>query len=317
MKILYIAQLIELQVGGAEKSTATLINKLRQRNIQCDILTGMNHDDIDLQEADQYDLIFTHLSWSGTAELIAQEYKKPLVYFFHSWEHICIQGHNGITAAECNHKCKHCLFRNKNFKPDLAVANSKYMQQLLSEEHGLNTMLLYPFIDFKQSKAPCREPIFITAPRIHFMKGTDRFIKMAEAMPDFKFRTVGYGKQPMFYPQNIIFCGQSDPKDFYKDTLIWIAPFRFESLGMMMIEAQMNLIPVIANNACAVKVDNIIKSGLTVDNPDDIDEWCTKIQKVHDHYDQFIDINAISEFETMFNNDEQVDELVTACKHLI
>ena len=46
---------------------------------------------------------------------------------------------------------------------------------------------------------------------------------------------------------------------------------------MTIIEAQLNNIPVLATNICAVKEDETVMLGSTIDDGDNIDEWIEKI----------------------------------------
>jgi glycosyltransferase involved in cell wall biosynthesis len=111
------------------------------------------------------------------------------------------------------------------------------------------------------------------------MKGTDRFIKIAKRMPDHKFRIVGYGKEEWDddIPANVTVSGHLSPKECYQEASLWLSPSRFDSFGMTVIEAQLNNIPTIATNICAVKEDETVMLGSTIDDGDDIDEWIEKI----------------------------------------
>jgi glycosyltransferase involved in cell wall biosynthesis len=98
-------------------------------------------------------------------------------------------------------------------------------------------------------------------------------------MPDHKFRIVGYGREHWEdeLPSNIVCVGHMNPKDYYKDTSIWLSPSRFDSFGMTIMEAQLNNIPVVATNICAVKEDETVMLGSIIDDGDDIDAWIEKI----------------------------------------
>ena len=61
---------------------------------------------------------------------------------------------------------------------------------------------------------------------------------------------------------------------------MWISPSRFDSFGMTVIEAQLNNIPVLATNICAIKEDNMVKIGDVINDGDDTDEWVSKIKLI-------------------------------------
>jgi glycosyltransferase involved in cell wall biosynthesis len=287
MKLIYIAQNLSDPIGGAEISSINLVEELTKSGIVVDCIDHKNMEKFSTKlqimgpekALKDYDLVMTQLGWAGEAEKIAKAAGKKLLYFFHSWEHICKVGHTGIIPAICNMICKHCYYKNSDFKPDYAIANSKYTQKMLKEHFDIDSTVIYPLLDYDNVIAEECNPIYITMSRYHYMKGTDRFVKIAKAMPDHKFRIVGYGREHWEdeLPSNIVCVGHMNPKDYYKDTSIWLSPSRFDSFGMTIMEAQLNNIPVVATNICAVKEDETVMLGSIIDDGDDIDAWIEKI----------------------------------------
>lgn len=288
MKLIYIAHNLSDPVGGAEISSINLVNSLRSSNIHVDCIDYKNIDEFNTKiqimgpekALKDYDLVLTQLAWAGNAESIAKAAGKRLLYFFHSWEHICKVGHTGIIPSICNKVCKHCYYKNSDFKPDYAIANSIYTQKMLKEHFNIDSSVMYPLLDYDNVIAKEKEPKYITMSRYHYMKGTDRFIKIAEAMPNDKFRIVGYGKEHWegSIPSNITCTGHMKPKEYYKDSSVWVSPSRFDSFGMTIIEAQLNKVPVVATNICAVKEDNTVRIGNTVEDGDSTEEWIEAIK---------------------------------------
>ena len=288
MKLIYIAHNLSDPVGGAEISSINLVNSLRSSNIHVDCIDYKNIDEFNTKvqimgpekALKDYDLVLTQLAWAGDAESIAKAAGKKLLYFFHSWEHICKVGHTGIIPSICNKICKHCYYKNSDFKPDYAIANSIYTQKMLKEHFSIDSSVMYPMLDYDNVMTEEKDPKYITMSRYHYMKGTDRFVKIAEAMPETMFRIVGYGREHWEdeLPSNIVCSGHINPKDYYKDSSIWISPSRFDSFGMTIIEAQLNNIPVLATDICAVKEDKTVKLGMTISDGDDTKEWVEKIK---------------------------------------
>ena len=311
MKLIYIAHNLSDRIGGAEISSINLIAKLRSLDIQVDCIDYKNIDEFNTKvkimgpekALKDYDLVLTQLAWAGDAKSIAKAAGKRLLYFFHSWEHICKVGHTGIIPSICNKVCKHCYYKNSDFKPDYAIANSIYTQKMLKEHFSIDSSVMYPMLDYDNVIAEEKDPKYITMSRYHYMKGTDRFVKIAEAMPDTMFRIVGYGREhwESELPPNIICTGHMNPKDYYKDSSIWISPSRFDSFGMTVIEAQLNNIPVLATNICAIKEDNMVKIGDVINDGDDTNEWIEKILFWHKNFskinpdglDKFLDQSKI------------------------
>jgi len=318
MKFLYIAQHIYPPLGGAEHSTIHLIEHLREQGHTCEYVCQTNYDTIDIVEkAKECDILLTQLAWTPNARMLSKELNKPLVYFFHSWEYICNQGHDGITASNCDHKCGKCLHRNKNFDADLVVSNSIYIQQLLSNEHKLDSILMYPHIDYDKVAVESRTPKYITMPRVHYMKGTDRFLKIAECMPEHKFRIVGYGNMTANCPTNVTLAGHMEPKEFYKDTSVWVVPSRFESFGLTIVEAQYNNIPVVASNVGAAKEDDAVKIGAVIKNPDDISEWVRHLENITKNLDRYY-MDTLSELiKKEFDRTELINHFIQRCETLI
>ena len=287
MKLLYMAQLVMNPIGGAEISTINLIDSLKSNGVIVDYIDSSNvekfNQDISLMGPEKYfkdyDAILTQLNWTGQVLDLAKAAGKKAIYFFHSWEHICKVGHTGIIPAICNRICRHCYYKNKEFKPDYTIANSEYTKRMLEDHYDIKSEVIYPSLNLKDFICKDRSPEYITMSRLHYMKGTDRFIKIAKRMPDHKFRIVGYGKESWDddIPANVTVSGHLSPKECYQKASLWLSPSRFDSFGMTVIEAQLNNIPTIATNICAVKEDETVMLGSTIDDGDDIDEWIEKI----------------------------------------
>jgi len=279
MKILYIAYNLTIPVGGAEITSINLINALRNSGHICYTITNTNLNDFScLRKFVDSDIIITQLNWTPYGEQVACLLNKPLVYMAHSYEHICSKGGYPSITAFCSKECSNCELQNKNFKPDLVIANSNYFKSVLEDQFNYKTEVVYPSIDFSNFNN-CRAidgPILMS--RVSFVKGFDILNNIASKMPSLQFNIVGYKDfEPVIVNNNINIIGQQHYGSMYNNVSLLVSPFRTETYGMTIVEAQVAGLPVVVSNRCAVKHDNIAQYGFVVDDINNIDEWVQKI----------------------------------------
>ena len=313
MNFLYVAQNLSVPVGGAEISSINLIGALRKLGHTVVILEHSNATQPIANVG--HDIVLTHLAWSGMGRQVANELGVPLVFMMHSYEHLCEYGGMPSMTAYCNKICSTCKHQNKSFKPDLAIANSNFTADLLRSEYGYKTKVIYPSIEFDKKTPVSPRNGSILMSRVSVVKGYDRLEDIAKSLRNLTFDVIGYQDHAVPSPPSNVTLHGPQTGDLFGNSSMYLSPFRTETYGMMMVEAQYAGVPVIASNLCAVAHDELIQYGYAVDHPDDINEWTDKICRT------LMESNAdISKVRSFFDNRHSpmnnAQLLVDACKGL-
>lgn len=320
MKILFLMQHLFPPVGGAERSMATLLRKLKAKpGVEASYLCESNFSEKGIQAIWDNDVVVTQLSWAEEAIRGAKTCGKKSVFFVRSFENLCKVSEKSEVISHCNQKCRLCPFRSPlSQPPDLIIANSHFTQRFLKDEHGLESEVIYPFIDFDEIKAPEKERKYITMNQFAYHKGADLFLRIAAALPKLSFRVAGYQcwRPTVAVPNNVTFTGTVDPRDIYSDTLLFLAPARWnETFGRTLIEAQYNGIPVIASARGAAREDGLVPPPLLIEDIDNIDSWTRRIQIALENYEHFANAARSMDFKP-FELDSSVDRFLSLLSEL-
>ncbi|MCB0322613.1 MAG: glycosyltransferase family 4 protein [Bdellovibrionales bacterium] len=297
MKVLFLMEHLYPLVGGAEKSIDTLIRALREEpDIEVNYLCGDERSEtpkaVEPTEAIKAnDIVVTQLNWAPVAIDAARVLGKKSIQFVRSYESFCTVAMDAFALSHCGQLCRGCSYQAKiEHLPDVLIANSLYTRKLLADQFGLESEVIYPFIDPTDVIAEPRERRFITMNQMGYHKGAEIFIRIAQKMPDLVFRIVGtHCWMPQsLVPPNVIYTGPMDAKEFYSDTLVFLAPFRIhETFGRCVVEAQMNGIPVICSDRGGPKGDKLVVKENRIADIDDIDQWVSAIRRVLASYDHY------------------------------
>lgn len=275
-------------LGGAERSIDTLLRALEEHpEYSTSYLCSSNYELHDPNEMFAgHDVIVTQLNWAKTAIRGAREHGKKSVQFVRSLEGFCKVAIDSLAVSHCRQQCGSCAYRMQGEElgvPDLLIANSQFTQRMLLEQYGLQSEIIYPFIDVAQVTAEKHSPKYIVMNQFAYHKGADIFLKIAAALPEFQFRIFGStGWMPAYtMPQNVEYFGSQESEKLYEEALLFLAPSRInESFGRCVVEAQLNGVPVLASNRGGPRYDNLVLENYRIDEIDDIEPWVEKIREV-------------------------------------
>ena len=301
MKILFFMEHLYPLVGGAERAMDALFRGLSAKpDVEISYICKSNYTDDALQAVAASDIVVTQLNWGSRIVEATKLQGKKSVFFVHSSESLCRVADVLEIASYCGQLCRGCIYR-ESFKsrPDLIIANSRYTQRFLLEQHELASEIVYPCVDVLGVQTISSQRRFITMNQLSLHKGADIFLSIARRMPQHSFRIVGYQSwEPEDgLPPNCHFAGVKDPRDYLSDTSVFLAPARFkETFGRAIIEARANSIPVIASARGGALVDELVPKHLLIDDIDDVDLWVTKIREVLANYDAESDLAGALDF---------------------
>lgn len=140
------------------------------------------------------------------------------------------------------------------------LANSPFVASIISQIIDRDVEFILPFVDVNLYKVEERDGKYITFVNPVLEKGVEVAIQTAKALPNEKFLFVkgkwshirqeqmeDYLKPAYEMPNIEIWENQHDMKEVYKVTDIMLVPSQFiETFGRVILEAQINRIPVVA-----------------------------------------------------------------------
>lgn len=303
MNVFFLMEHFLPLVGGAERSAVTLMEELQKRyGIGVDYLCSSNYTDDALQKIKDFDVVVTQLTWAEQAVQAAKMCGKKSIVFVRSFENVCNIYFKSEIISHCGQKCSLCPQKKEIVnKPDVVISNSLYTKNFLQREHGIESSVVYPFIDLPGVKAPRKKRTFITMNQMAYHKGADIFLKIAEKMPEYSFRIVGYQcwapSGPI--PKNVVLSGPLPATEFYADTMLFLAPARWnETFGRTLIESQYNEIPVISSARGAAKEDGLVPADQCIEDIENVDAWVEKIKLVLNDYGTYVDRTKEIDYET-------------------
>jgi glycosyltransferase involved in cell wall biosynthesis len=156
-------------------------------------------------------------------------------------------------------------------------------------------------------------PIVVWMARVTAVKGPQRVIEIAKAMPDVRFLMVGGGDLFEIIqesaPENLTFLGWQIPEKVWPIADVALSTSHNEGIPISIIEAQMAAIPVVAVNAGAIA--QIVVDGETgILTGGDIQELISGISTLVGDLNlrSTLGKNAKKNFESKFGIDDFVDE---------
>ncbi|MBI5061122.1 MAG: glycosyltransferase family 4 protein [Candidatus Aenigmarchaeota archaeon] len=244
------------------------------------------------------DVVITQLEFTPSSVEIAKEYGKKSVVYISNYDHFCPFSFRNRSPS-CNRACFRCaplsyklqyLFFKKYIAwqekalrdADIILANSSFTAQVLKGFYGLDAEVFYPVIfleDFIAIKGN-----FITFINPIPIKGSDIFIKIAEAMPEERFLVVGSNCPDKIknLPNITHIPRAAAMREVYSKTRMLLVPSAWhEPFGRVVLEAGISGIPCIASNMGGLP-DAVGNGGMLVDDIYNVGEWVRAIEHMND-----------------------------------
>lgn len=254
----------------------------------------------DYLQKERPDIVITHGNVTPQTIETALKHKIKTIAFVRSYNYICISSFIGVEKAEKHNCLAHTgpkqfvqypifLFLSKWYerliKKAIIISNSKFTKKLVKEYYGIDSKVIYPFIDLKNYKVKRTNGEYITfiRPKIH--KGLKIFLKIANVMPDKKFLVVGRAENPneLKGRKNVKYVGWiRNMKNVYRKTKILIVPSIWhEPFGRIVVEAMVNGIPCIVSNRGGLP-EAVGNAGIIIKNVFNENEWSDAIKNLDD-----------------------------------
>jgi glycosyltransferase involved in cell wall biosynthesis len=332
MKFFFVMQNLYPVWGGAEKSADTLIKLLESKGHTVEWMCQSNQDKIEPQLNEimkDVDVVVTQLIWTPKATSIAEKYNKKCVAFIRSYENVCrIVFSDPQFHADCGQKCTGCKHKITGYEPqgmalrkaDLIISNSRWMKLFLHERHGLQSEVVYPFINFDDYKIENNTRKYIAMNQMSYAKGADVFLEIARSLPTENFKLVGNQgwMPPVDIPRNVTMKKFQSPEELYGDVWLWLNPARWEEpFGRTVIEAQLAGVPVLTSNYSTIVLDGKLhdSGGLKIKDFTNVHEWKTKIKKIKKSPKNYINKDAHTNLEK-FSSDVNTKKFIELMEKL-
>lgn len=221
--------------------------------------------------AERPDHVVTQLGLAPPTVAACQEFDVEVSVLLISYDHLCISQFMGPGEA-VEHAClRHApwkfrvqwpffrrvktRFRRALAAADHVFANSRFMQTVTRDQLGIDSAVVYPFIDLDRVAVPEgeRDPEYITMINPSRYKGGAIVVELAERMPDERFLALGTGEADIMrrieQADNIDQVDHVEHiRDVYARTKLLLAPSQWpEPFGMVVPEAMHNGIPVLVS----------------------------------------------------------------------
>ena len=303
-KLLFVMENLYPVVGGAEHSVHSLIQALRLRP-EYEVSWLCKGQGIETPEDARSaiaanDLIITQLNWAREITQISQDLGKPTFVFFRSYEGFCSIANDGFALSHCGQRCAPCQYRIAwNRLPNKIIANSEATRKLLKEQHGIESDVVYPFMQLERTEGMKASRTWILMNQLSYHKGADIFIRLAARFPDEQFRVVGQdGWMPKLEPvSNFQYLGVLEQKVFLSQARVVLFPSRIQdTFGRMIVEAGFTGVPVLAVGRGAAREDNLVPEQFLIEEVENLDEWEMKLRWVLDHYAKARDMMLSRDF---------------------
>lgn len=179
--------------------------------------------------------------------LLFQAERSPQIFEVarHQGVYPIFYAHNGLEFR---------LFNDPKALP-LVLANSKFCQERLWKGYGINCELLHPAVNLDRYVVEQNSHKYITMINPVVVKGIVPFLHLAAGLPARKFLIVeGWGTPPQVLdvirklPNVTYMKRQVDMRTVYGKSHILVVPSQWEeAFGRVIVEAQINGIPVLAS----------------------------------------------------------------------
>lgn len=206
------------------------------------------------------------------------------------------------------------------------IGNSPYSANVAQAITGLNHEYVLPFIDFKKYKTPRKRHEKITFINPTHQKGVGIATAVARRMPDRQFLFVA-GKWAGFRKKTIeqligparelpnieIVENQKDMRPVYAETKVLLVPSQFiETFGRVIIEAQINGIPVVASDVGGIPF-TVGKGGILVNPKDNVSGYVSALESLMQDeclYDKLSDMAGKNADRKEFDPEFQFDKFL-------
>lgn len=183
----------------------------------------------------------------------------------------------------------------------LILVNSKFIQNRIMEQNGIQCELLYPAINLDQYRIDDNSHQYITMINPVVPKGIVTFLNVAASLPDREFLVVeGWGTSEKVLniikqlPNITYLPKQVDMRRIFEKTHLLLVPSIWEEpFGRISVEAQVSGIPVIASTIGGIP-EAVGRGGILIDDFENEKRWLEAIQAVEEGYQEFSQLAAIN-----------------------
>ncbi|PSB31253.1 glycosyltransferase [Chlorogloea sp. CCALA 695] len=207
-----------------------------------------------------------------------------------------------------------------------AIANSPFAASVTSQVTGKEVPVVLPFLDLDSYRVTNRERKYISFINPIPQKGIDVAIEIARRMPQKRFLFVegkwaryndnqrkAFMKNVYSLPNVDVWEYQWDMRQVYAVTDILLVPSQFtETFGRVIIEAQVNGIPVIAANVGGIPY-TLGQGGILVEPKDDAQVYVDALHKLHDDESLYAHLSTLAvqnSERTEFDPNYQVENFI-------
>lgn len=337
--------------GGSEISTAYLLNELHKRDWQVEVIctcsikspslwkSWSRRNRISIYPPAILDLKLGYPIWRLFSRFLS---RRKLLGFLDKrlkmYNPDIVLGLVDINCPLLNHAINHgykcfyiarvaeiisgdkCLPKGLNI-----IANSPFIASVLSNILGGDYRVVLPFINQEDYKVVKRERKYVTFINPVPQKGVKIAIEVAKQLPDIKFLFVKgnwfhyRGSEEHFISEarslpNIEFWeNKEDVRRIYEVTDILLVPSIFqETFGRVILEAQVNGIPVIASRVGGIDY-TLGLGGVLVDSPESAEAYVKAITELKSNVKYYEDLSFLAVQNTQrveFNPDFQINNFI-------
>lgn len=260
--------------SGAERMQHNILKHLVERGHECKVISRTKVETHDVDGVDVHDKFFdtevnlikwadvlvTSFNYSRRAMNLAKDFKKRLYIIVH----------NDLGGGD--------LMIN-TFTNTRAIYNSEWVAK--SIKYKVPSLVFHPpvYAEDWQGKANGK---FITLLNVNEIKGGDKFVKLAEMLPEYQFLGClgSYGAAQITDSRDniTIVPNAENVADIYKQTKVLLMPSRYESYGQTQIEAGFFGIPTVYHPTPGL-TESWGQAGSAIDR-ENLEEWAKEIKKL-------------------------------------
>ncbi|MDJ0702680.1 MAG: glycosyltransferase [Leptolyngbyaceae cyanobacterium MO_188.B28] len=206
------------------------------------------------------------------------------------------------------------------------IANSPYTAEVASQVSTKEIGVVLPFMKCDRYRVQARQRRYITFINPIPEKGVDVVLEIARHLPQERFLFVK-GQWPIYgesaleafvkpareLPNVDIWEHQADMRQVYAMTDVLLVPSQFtETFGRVIVEAQVNGIPVVTAKAGGIPY-TVGRGGVLIDPKDNVQayvEALTQLRQDQDHYAELSDLARKNSQRTEFDPQYQVKNFI-------
>ncbi|MBW2413722.1 MAG: glycosyltransferase family 4 protein [Deltaproteobacteria bacterium] len=251
------------------------------------------------------DLVLTQQRLLYSSVAAARARGVPVVVFVRAYSMFCPrQFRDRDPLRDCTLDCRECLswrhriaggpmrrnlaaYRQGLRDATLVVANSHYMQQVISKLLGLESAVVHPFTSVEGIEVPKEPGDCVLFVKPQYVKGLPIVAQVARRMPETHFLVAGHARRrarrDLGSLPNVELAGwQSDMRAAYARARVLIGPSIWpEPFGRVFVEAGAAGVPSIGSARGGIP-EAIGDGGMLVDDVFDVDAWVRAIRRFED-----------------------------------